>query len=105
VAEEYRQYLYVDAGVSGRSDKQQMDRKAIRKVLEKGGQLAHGEILRLKIRYLTEGVILGSKDYVEEQFQAFRDRFHPRRQQGARKMKRLKLGDLATMRDLQNPIS
>ncbi len=105
VSEEYRQYLYVDAGVSGRSDKKQMDRRAIRKVLEKGGQLAHGEILRLKIRYLTEGVILGSKEYVEEQFQEFRDRFHPRRKQGARKMKRLQLGDLASMRDLQNSIS
>lgn len=105
VAEEYRRYLYVDAGVSGRSDKEVMDRVAIRKVLEKGGQLAHGEILRLKIRYLTEGVILGSKDYVDEQFQTFRDRFSPRRKRGARKMKHLQLGDLATMRDLQNPVS
>jgi len=101
VSEEYRQFLYIDAGVSGSSEKKAMDRETIKRVMKEGGRLSTGEILRLKIRYLTDGVVIGSKEYVEGKFEVFRDRFGSRRQSGSRPVRGLELGGLRAMRDLK----
>jgi len=62
-------------------------------------------VLRLRVRYFTDGVVLGTRNYVNEVFVEYRDRFGPRRKSGARKLRGLgdlrELEDLATMRDLQ----
>ncbi|MBP7947812.1 MAG: hypothetical protein KA191_17355 [Verrucomicrobia bacterium] len=52
--------------------------------------------------YFSDGVVLGSRNYVNEVFREFRDRFGARRRDGARPMRGLgALGELATMRDLK----
>jgi len=104
VAEAYRQYLFVGAGRSGHSGKRELDRETIRKTLKKGGKLAPGEVLRLRIRHLNDGVAFGSKPYVERIYERFRDRFSPKRKRGARSLKRLQLGDMATLRELRDPV-
>ena len=104
VAAAYRQYLFVESGVSGRSDKKAMSREAIRKEIERGGELEAGQVLRLKVRYLTDGVALGSKNYVDEIFAEFRDRFGARRKTGARKIRGVPLGNLNVMRDLKTAV-
>jgi hypothetical protein len=54
------------------------------------------------VRYFTDGVVLGSHNYVNGMFAEYRDRFGPRRKTGARPMRGLDaLGNLATMRDLR----
>jgi hypothetical protein len=59
-------------------------------------------VLRLRVRYFSDGVALGSRNYVNEVFREFRDRFGPRRQTGARGMRGLgALRHLATLRDLR----
>jgi hypothetical protein len=56
----------------------------------------------LRVRYFSDGVVLGSRNYVNGVFAEFRDRFGPRRKTGARPLRGLEaLSDLATMRDLQ----
>ena len=61
-----------------------------------------GQVLRLRVRYFTDGVVLGSRNYVNGVFAEYRDRFGPRRKSGARRMRGLSaLGDLATTRDLR----
>jgi len=104
VSAEYRKYLYVKSGESGRSDKYVMDRKGILKVLEEGGELEMGQLLRLRIRYLSDGVVLGSQQYVEEVFTEFRERFGAKRKTGARKLKGLPLKGLRVIRDLKDSI-
>jgi hypothetical protein len=70
--------------------------------LEREGQLEVGQILRLRVRYFTDGVGLRSRNYVNEVFAAHRDRFGPRRKTGARRVRGLTaLGDLVTLRDLR----
>jgi len=58
-------------------------------VLAKGGKLSQADYLRCKVRYFSDGAVIGGKVFVEEMFAAFRDRFGPRRNDGARPMRGL----------------
>jgi len=91
VAREYRQFLYVRGEAKGLT----ADGKPIRKgfdvdkvaeVLNAGGDLTLNELLHCRVRYFTDGLILGSQDYVEDVFQRIRSRFGEKRQTGARRM-------------------
>lgn len=97
----YRKLLYLVGAISGHSDKVAMDPAAIRQVLAEGGRLTEAQALRLRIRYFTDGVVLGSEGFVNEIFAEFRDRFGPRRRTGARKMPRLPFDSLRTLRNLK----
>ncbi len=102
VSQEYRQLLLVTSGVANRSGKLVLDPEAIRRELKRQGTLSLGQVLRLRVRYFSDGVVLGSQNFVNEVFAEFRDRFGPRRKTGARPLRGLNaLGGLATMRDLQ----
>lgn len=57
------------------------------KTLEKlrnGVRLTLGEVLRCRIRYFSDGLVLGGKDFVESAFQARREWFSETRKAGAR---------------------
>jgi REP element-mobilizing transposase RayT len=98
----YRKVLMTTAGRAGQSGKVALDAEAIRQELAKGGELSLGEVLRLRVRYFSDGVVLGSRNYVNEVFREFRDHFGARRKTGARPMRGLKaLEHLATLRDLR----
>jgi putative transposase len=102
VSREYRQVLLVSSGTAGRSGKVVLDPEEIRREMKRAGVLTMGQVLRLRVRYFTDGVVLGSRNYVNGVFAEFRDRFGPRRRSGARRLRGLDaLGDLATMRDLR----
>ena len=98
---EYRLKLFVEGGTAGQSDKVLLDREAILKVIKDGGKIGRAEALRLRIRYLRDGLVLGSEEFVNEIFREFRDRFGPKRKTGARKLKGLPFEGLRTMRDLR----
>jgi len=97
----YRKLLYLIGAVSGHSDKVALDPKAIRKVLAQGGQLTEAQALRVRIRYFTDGVVLGSEAFVNEIFAEFRDRFSNKRKTGARKIPHLPFPSLRTCRNLR----
>jgi hypothetical protein len=70
--------------------------------------LEMAKMLRCRIRYFTDGAVIGSKEFVNEAFASARDRFGPKRKDGARKMK----GDAAaanralwSLRDLRKGIA
>ncbi|NJM37684.1 MAG: hypothetical protein HC845_07405 [Akkermansiaceae bacterium] len=44
-------------------------------------------MLRCRIRYFTDGAVIGSRAFVNQAFTAARDRFGPNRKTGARKLK------------------
>ena len=44
-------------------------------------------MLRCRVRYFTDGAVIGSKAFVNEAFASARERFGPRRRDGARKMR------------------
>ncbi|MBJ7424058.1 MAG: hypothetical protein JHD23_06165 [Akkermansiaceae bacterium] len=61
-------------------------------------------MLRCRVRYFTDGAVIGSKAFVNEAFAATRERFTERRKDGARRMKgngKAAAGLLWSARDLR----
>jgi putative transposase len=100
-AAEYRKVLWVKAGTANRSGQAVVDREAIKAELARGGELSLGQVLRLRVRHLTDGVILGSKGFVNEMFLRYRDRFSERRKDGARPIRGVPLPGINVIRDLR----
>jgi hypothetical protein len=44
-------------------------------------------MLRCRVRYFTDGAVIGSKAFVNEAFAGARERFSPSRKDGARKLR------------------
>ena len=76
----------------------------MRKVLDKGGSLPRHEILRCRVRYFSDGLVLGSEAFVESTFKRYRDQFGLKRKTGAREMKYGQWNGLSTMRDLRKAV-
>ena len=53
--------------------------------LEQGRDVAMSKMLRCRVRYFTDGAVIGSRGFVDEVFRLCRDRFGPQRKDGARK--------------------
>ena len=58
-------------------------------VLARGGKLSQADYLRCKVRYFSDGAVIGGKAFVDEMFAALRQRFGPKRKDGARPMRGL----------------
>ncbi|MEY4692489.1 MAG: hypothetical protein RIT19_2814 [Verrucomicrobiota bacterium] len=97
----YRESMFLQGGVSGHSKKQALDRESIRAVIRKGGKLSDAEILRLRVRHLTDGVALGSKEFVDAVFVRYRWMFGSKRKDGARPIRGAPWSRLSALRDLR----
>ena len=60
--------------------------ESARAVLAEKGKLSPAELVRLRVRYFSDGVVLGSWEFVEGIFEAQRELFGPKCKQGARRM-------------------
>ena len=49
-----------------------IDPQKAKTVLESGGKLSMPELLRCRVRYFRDGAVLGSSEFVQQQFEAFR---------------------------------
>jgi len=54
-------------------------REEVAAVIAQKGRVPVADYLRLRVRYFADGLVLGSRGFVNEMFVAFRDRFGPRR--------------------------
>jgi hypothetical protein len=66
--------------------------------------LALAKMLRCRVRYFTDGAVIGSKEFVNEAFASARDRFSAKRKDGARRMRGCgepAAGKLWSIRDLR----
>ena len=66
--------------------------------------LGVAKMLRCRVRYFTDGAVIGSKEFVNEAFANARERFGPKRTDGARTMRGSgngAKGQLWSMRDLR----
>ena len=95
----YREQLYVRGEQTRR--KAGFTPETVNAVLESGGKLTVSQALHCRVRYFTDGVVLGSKAFVEEVFDRNREQFGVKRRKGARPLRNADFGDLCTMRDLR----
>ncbi len=70
-------------------------------VLAAGGRLTTREVLRCRVRYFSDGMILGSRIFVDEMFGRHRGNFGVKRRTGARTMRSAQWKGLVTARRLQ----
>ncbi|MBC8125593.1 MAG: transposase [Gloeobacteraceae cyanobacterium ES-bin-144] len=74
---------------------------------ERAGELSRGRMLRYRVRYFTDGAVIGSRSFVNEAFANARERFGSNRSSGARKMKgsgTAASGVLWSLRDLRKDV-
>ncbi len=63
------------------------DPAAIAQAWKDGGRLTAEQLVRCRVRYLVEGVVIGSRGFVNEVFVGIREFFNPRRTEGARRLR------------------
>ena len=97
----YRMRLFVGAGGAHQSGKVVLDREKIKAVLKAGGELSVGEVLRLRLRHMSDGMALGTRAFVNEVFELNRDKFGAGRKEGARKVRALASIGMTALRDLR----
>ena len=110
VLAQYRQHLYYDGArrvnqYTGAVTKPGFERKVVDKVLDEGGELPLIQLLNCKVRYFSDGVVIGSKGFVEKMLDEHRNEFSPmRRKRGANKMKKGDWGGLCTAGELRSTV-
>jgi putative transposase len=93
----YRLYIYergMERGIGpdGKPMKTGFTQEQVDKVKAQQGKLPAIEQLQRRVRHLSDGMALGTKDFVEQVFTERREHFSPKRKDGARKIGR---GDTA----------
>jgi hypothetical protein len=115
VSRSYRALLMAGAterttqrGVAGQVEKKVVRKgtkcEHVRNPEEEGEEIPFATVLRCRVRYFTDGAVIGSKAFVNEAFAASRERFSERRKDGARRMRGSGAGArdaLWTARDLR----
>lgn len=82
----------------GKGQEKVLEAKVVRKGMSKGkvekelaaldgrsSDFTISKVVRNRVRYFSDGVVIGGRDFVEEVFQGSRHRFGPKRKTGARK--------------------
>jgi len=109
----YRLWLYAEgeereraeepaAGESaGRRVRRGFSREEVEAEEARGGVLSLRQAIRLRVRYFSDGAVLGSAAFVEGVFERHRERFGVKRRSGARRMREADWEGLCVLRDLK----
>ena len=101
---QYRKILFLMGATTSHQSQKVMDRKAVKAVVEQDGELPPSQVLKVRVRYFTDGMVLGSKEYVNQVFERHRDLFGIKRKSGARSMKGFSKSGMMVLRDLRKDV-
>ena len=76
-------------------------REEVKAMIASGEVVPWTEAMRCRVRYFTDGGVLGSRGFVDAFFQSYRDKFGARRVDGARKLRGIAIGDVFCLRALR----
>jgi hypothetical protein len=85
----------------GKALRRGFSREAVVQVVAEKGRLSRADYLRLRVRYFADGAVLGTQGFVNAVFAAFRERFGPKRKDGARRLRGVESEGLFALRDLR----
>ena len=77
-AQDYRMTIF-GKGAGPKSSAEAIPSQKMQKVMRAGGKLPRAVLLRCRVRYFTDGAILGSKEFVQEVFEQHKDQLGVRR--------------------------
>ena len=101
---EYRQWVYL-RGEKRSTEQCGFSQEEVEAVIAARGNLPLSTALRCRVRYFSDGAILGSKSFVDSIYEKRLDLFGtPSRTSGARPMRFGDWGGLHTLRDLQKRV-
>lgn len=104
VGPSYRKILFGIGEVN--SGRQGISRGEVAKVWSDGGKLSMPQLLRCRLRYMSDGLAIGSASFIEKIFRSKREFFSERRRSGARRMRGGEWGELRSARALRvDPVS
>jgi putative transposase len=103
---QYRLYLFasgapIPAQTNGKGTPHGVRPKASEAVKSARGRLGFFQALRCRVRYFSDGCILGALDFVNRMFTVHRQHFGKRRRSGAREMHGVEFPGLWVARDLR----
>jgi REP element-mobilizing transposase RayT len=109
VKDRYRRLLYIEGEerkgdtTTGAGARRGIDSAKVERVVTAGAVMSVPEVLLRKVRYFSDGTVLGSVAFVEKNFARMQSLGHigKKRQSGARRMRGADFGDLRVLRDLQ----
>jgi REP element-mobilizing transposase RayT len=105
---EYRMLLYSKGSAPDKSKGYRggilSDEDAKEVLGKKKGQLSIGEALHCRVRYFTDGMILGEEDFLERIFVKYNESFGQKRTTGSRKMRGFDSCGLHVARDLRKRV-
>jgi len=110
VVAEYRQNLYIQGAerhheLTGDLVKPGFKREMVDKVLDEGGKLSLPVLMHSRVRYFSDGVIIGCKDFVERMLNEHSGEFSKLRcKRGANQMKGGEWGDLCAACELRSNV-
>jgi putative transposase len=94
VSRQYRKYLFVRGSLNTKTRHPVFDLPTAQTVVdEQNGQLSLPERLRCRIRYFTDGVILGSQSFVESHFYNLKEKLGYRRRRTGTPLRALSFSD------------
>ena len=106
---EYRMILFFDGeererenAVTGRTEiaRRGISPEEVARVLKSGGKLSRVQMLRSRLRALTDGAIFGTSRFVDDCYNSMREQFGPSRKGGARPLKGCET-DLCCLREIR----
>ena len=100
-AEVYRCWLFEDGKTRGdKATKGGFSPESAEAEKKRKGKLSRAALLRCRVRYFSDGLVLGTKSYVDGVFETYRGHFGPKRTSGARALHEDAQGSLFTARQL-----
>lgn len=100
----YRLFLMQRGQMEAPGKSGKISREVLLKTLKTKGALSVQELLRLRVRYFTDGLVFGSEEFVEKLFHQHRSHFGEKRKSGARHIKALSGLELHVIRDLKKSV-
>jgi putative transposase len=102
----YRALLGVEGSTlrPGQKHKVRMDRKTAASLMESGREIPLSDALRCRIRYFTDGALLGSKEFISGWLCSHKNRLRPRASSHAKPLRGADWGGLAVYRGLRRQV-
>lgn len=103
----YRKYVYLSTETQQGSTSAVagvIETEDVKRVVAEGGKVPMDALLRVKVRYFSDGLVLGSKEFVNGVFEGNRQKFGEKRKSGARRMRGGEWGELHVFRDLRSDV-
>ena len=100
----YRLRLFASGSWEKGEKKASIQPKEFQMILAAGGKLTTADLMWCRVRYFSDGLVLGSEGFVRDRFEEFRGFFGRNRQTGPRQMKGADWQGLKVMRDLEKNV-